>query len=84
MNQSDTALLDLKLIDVSTLAELLGVSRPTVWRHHAGQLIPQGVKIGRAVRWRLKTGNPQTGILDWLDAGCPPVDSHSSPTLEGE
>lgn len=55
----------LKLIDVSALAELTGLSKPTIWRHHEAGLIPRGVKIGRAVRWQLSQ------IEQWLEAGCP-------------
>jgi predicted DNA-binding transcriptional regulator AlpA len=61
---------DCRLIDVADLAMLTGLSKPTLWRHHAAGLIPAGCKIGRAVRWRLRTGDPATGILDWLEAGC--------------
>ena len=60
-----------RLIDVRELAKLTGVGRSTLWRHREEGLIPRGVKIGRAIRWRLRTGDPQTGILDWIEAGCP-------------
>ena len=62
---------DHRLIDVVELSRLTGLSKPTLWRHHEQGLIPDGCKIGRAVRWRLRTGDPTTGVLDWLDAGCP-------------
>ena len=65
------SLSECRLIDVVELAGLTGLSKPTLWRHHEAGLIPAGCKIGRAVRWRLRTGDPRTGILDWLDAGCP-------------
>jgi len=63
---------DCRMIDIVELSRLTCLSKPTLWRHHEAGLIPAGCKIGRAVRWRLQTGNPQTGILDWLEAGCPP------------
>jgi predicted DNA-binding transcriptional regulator AlpA len=69
------------LIGVTELEAITGLSRPTLWRHHAAGLIPSGCKIGRSVRWRLRTGNPYTGILDWLDAGCPPRPEAASPLL---
>lgn len=62
---------DARMIDVAELSRLTGLSKPTLWRHHDAGLIPAGCKIGRAVRWRLHTGDPRTGIMDWLDAGCP-------------
>jgi predicted DNA-binding transcriptional regulator AlpA len=71
---SDTAiptLDDCQMIDISGLSKITGLSKPTLWRHHDTGLIPAGCKIGRAVRWRLRTGDPQTGVLDWVDAGCP-------------
>ena len=74
MDEMPKALADYQMVDIRELAELTGLSRATLWRHHeAGAgLIPAGCKIGRAVRWRLRTGDPSTGILDWLEAGCPP------------
>jgi predicted DNA-binding transcriptional regulator AlpA len=79
------AKLDLRLIDISELARLTGLSKPTLWRHHEAGLIPAGCKIGRAVRWRLGTGDPATGILDWLAAGCPTrVQSEPSAEVESQ
>lgn len=69
---TDTTLDAARMIDVAELSRLTGLSKPTLWRHHESGLIPAGCKIGRAVRWRLRTGDPATGVLDWLEAGCPP------------
>ncbi|MFT5325650.1 MAG: putative DNA-binding transcriptional regulator AlpA [Planctomycetaceae bacterium] len=63
-----------RLVGVDYIANLTGLSKPTIWRHCDAGLIPNSVKIGRNVRWRLRTGNPRTGILDWLEAGCGPVE----------
>ena len=52
--------------------EALQVSSATVWRMHSEHRLPRSLKIGRSVRWRLRTGDPITGALDWLEAGCPP------------
>lgn len=60
-----------QLVDIDYLAELTGLSKPTLWRHHESGMLPRGCKIGRSVRWRLRTGDPTTGILDWVEAGCP-------------
>ncbi len=64
--------------------EALQVSSATVWRMHSEQRLPQCLKIGRSVRWRLRTGDPATGALDWLEASCPPLaDSKSAPAATG-
>jgi len=55
----------LKLIDVGELSRVTGLSKPTLWRHHEAGLIPAGMKIGRAVRWRL------ADITRWIESGCP-------------
>ena len=60
-----------RLVDIDYLAELTGLSKPTLWRHHESGTLPRGCKIGRSVRWRLRTGDPKTGILDWIESGCP-------------
>lgn len=61
----------LQMIDVAELSRITGLSRPTIWRYHESGAIPRGFKIGSTVRWRLRTGDPGTGIEDWLNAGCP-------------
>lgn len=66
-----------RMVEIDWIVEATGLSKPTLRRHHEAGLIPAGCKIGRAVRWRLRTGDPKTGILDWLEAGCPPVRSES-------
>ncbi len=67
-----TSTVDLvRLIDVKELAQITTLSRATIWRHREEGLLPCGVKIGRSVRWRLRTGDPKTGILDWIEASCP-------------
>ena len=55
----------LQPIDVERLARITGLSKPTLWRHHEAGLIPAGMKIGRAVRWRL------LDITRWIESGCP-------------
>jgi predicted DNA-binding transcriptional regulator AlpA len=51
--------------------EALQVSSATVWRMQAENRLPESLKIGRSVRWRLRTGDPSTGAVDWLESGCP-------------
>lgn len=72
-----------RMVDIQHLSDVTGLSKPTLWRHHEAGLIPAGCKIGRAVRWRLRTGDPKTGLLDWLEAGCPTVRCNS-PASETE
>ncbi|MGZ0174265.1 MAG: helix-turn-helix transcriptional regulator [Planctomycetales bacterium] len=65
---SDTAIPsvpDCRLINITELAKITGLSKPTLWRHHDTGLIPAGCKIGRAVRWRL------ADIACWIETGCP-------------
>jgi predicted DNA-binding transcriptional regulator AlpA len=61
---------DCRLIDIRELAQVTGVSVPSLWRHQANRRLPASCRIGRAVRWRLRTGDPATGVLDWIEAGC--------------
>lgn len=53
------------LIRVSELASLLNVSVRTVWRLQSCGNIPQPVRLGGAVRWRLQE------VRDWINQGCP-------------
>lgn len=62
---SNTTAATPQLIDVERLVQITGLSKPTLWRHHAAGLIPLGMKIGRAVRWRL------ADINRWIESGCP-------------
>lgn len=70
---ADTSLIpeSQRLVDAVYIAGLTGLSNATIWRHHDAGVLPLGLKIGRSVRWRLRTGDPLTGILDWIEAGCP-------------
>jgi predicted DNA-binding transcriptional regulator AlpA len=54
------------LIDVKTTARLLNVSPRMVYRLNDVQAIPEPVRLGTLVRWRLAE------IIEWVDAGCPP------------
>ena len=47
-----------RLLNVDQVAEILGVSRVTIYRRLADGIIPAGVRLGpRAVRWRESTIN---------------------------
>ena len=60
-----------KLIDVQAVAALMSVSTRTVRRLADSGQMPRPVKLGSLVRWRAETGDPFTGVRDWIDAGCP-------------
>ena len=60
------------LIDAAEFARLLSVSKPTIWRmRDAGKLPLATTLTAQCIRWHLRTGNPATGVLDWINAGCP-------------
>ncbi len=59
--------------DVHCVAGIYDCSTRHVHRMSDGGKIPRPVKIGALVRWRLCTGDPNTGILDHIEAGCPPI-----------
>lgn len=55
-----------QLLDVRAMAEMLRVSRRSVWAWSSSGRLPAPLRIGhRAVRWRL------SDIRDWLERGCP-------------
>ncbi|MBT3194729.1 MAG: helix-turn-helix domain-containing protein [Verrucomicrobia bacterium] len=54
-----------RLLDVSTVAEILSCSERTVWRWRDEGWLPDSITIKRVVRWSRKA------IMAWIDAGCP-------------
>lgn len=55
------------LLDAIAVAKLLSVSRRHVQAMDCnGRLGPQGIKLGRSIRWR------RDEIVRWVEAGCPP------------
>ena len=59
------------LLTVRQVSDLLKCSPRRVFRLSRSHRMPSPVKIGALVRWRHETGDPQTGIVDWLQSGCP-------------
>jgi excisionase family DNA binding protein len=59
------------LLSVDELATMLNCSTRTARRLADAGAMPRPVKLGSLVRWRTQTGDPMTGILDWVEAGCP-------------
>ena len=54
------------LVSTKEMVKLLNVSPRTLWRITNIKAIPQPVRIGTLMRWRLDE------ILAWLEADCPP------------
>ena len=59
------------LFDVVAVAALLSCSTRTVRRMADSGQMPRPVRISSLVRWRAESGDPMTGLRDWLAAGCP-------------
>lgn len=53
------------LLTVDELGELLKVSTRTIWRMRSSNQLPNPVRIGGGVRWRLSE------IENWIKEGCP-------------
>ncbi len=52
------------LITAAQLAEMLNVSVRTLWRLRSAHQVPEPVRLGAAVRWRLDE------IRKWIADGC--------------
>lgn len=59
------------LLTVDDVATLLNCSTRTARRLADSGAMPRPVKVASLVRWRAETGDPMTGIQDWIAAGCP-------------
>lgn len=53
------------LIDTKTLAKLLRISRRHLHRLQDLKAIPEPVRLGQVIRWRIAE------ILEWIEADCP-------------
>lgn len=60
------------LLTVRQVAALLGCSARHVYRLSDRGAMPRPVKLGNLVRWNRRTGDPATGIEDWIAGGCKP------------
>ena len=54
------------LLGAGEVGMMLGLSKATVWAHHAAAFLPEPVKIGGSTRWRREE------IEAWVREGCPP------------
>jgi predicted DNA-binding transcriptional regulator AlpA len=60
-----------RLYDIGQLS-LLGIGSPRHIRRLADSgRMPAPIKLGALLRWPSQTGDPLTGIHDWITAGCP-------------
>lgn len=54
------------LIDAKELAELLSVSKPSIWRWLSEGRLPEPIRLtAQCLRWR------RDQVNDWIKAGCP-------------
>lgn len=56
-----------KLLDVQSVADLLGCSTRHIYRLSDAGRMPAPVKLGSLVRWSAGA------IREWIDQGCPSV-----------
>lgn len=54
-----------KLLDVQSVADMLGCSTRHVYRLSDAGRMPAPVKLGALVRWN------RTAVEEWISAGCP-------------
>jgi predicted DNA-binding transcriptional regulator AlpA len=52
-------------VTATELAHLMRISTRTLWRLLSAHKIPEPIRLGGAVRWRIDV------IQDWIDQGCP-------------
>jgi excisionase family DNA binding protein len=58
------------LVSAEELATILDVSQRTIWRLLSARKIPNPVRFGGTVRWRLAQ------VSEWIEQGCPqPMES---------
>ena len=54
------------LISADELARRLAISKRSLWRLRSAGELPQPIRLGGAIRWRLED------ITKWIADGCPP------------
>lgn len=52
-------------VTAAELAQLMRISTRTLWRLLSARKIPEPIRLGGTVRWRIDL------IQDWIDQGCP-------------
>jgi prophage regulatory protein len=53
-----------RLIPADKVAELLGISKRTLWRLLSAGNLPEPVRLGSVVRWK------KDELDDWISGGC--------------
>jgi prophage regulatory protein len=57
--------IECELINANQFAELLNISERTLYRLKSTDQLPEPIRLGGSVRWRLSE------IRGWIDKGCP-------------
>ena len=60
------------LITAADFARLLQISTRTLWRLRSAGELPQPVRFGGAIRWRLEE------VRKWIGEGCPSPQSREN------
>jgi predicted DNA-binding transcriptional regulator AlpA len=63
--QNESTEVEPLLATASQVAKLMQISTRTLWRLLSGGRVPEPLRIGGAVRWRLDI------VKAWIEAGCP-------------
>ena len=66
-----------ELLRVRDVAAQLKVSQRQVWKMHSAGGLPEPVRIGRSVRWRVDD------IDRWVQLGCPRRERFEAETCRG-
>lgn len=53
------------LITATEFANMMRISLRSLWRMRNAGLLPQPIRLGGTVRWRLAE------VREWIDSGCP-------------
>lgn len=53
------------LITAAELADMMRISLRSLWRMRSVGQLPQPIRLGGTVRWRLAE------VKEWIDLGCP-------------
>ena len=60
------------LIPAEKVAEMLGISKRTLWRLLSAEKLPEPIRLGSVVRWNKEE------IEQWVGDGCPPLQTRDN------
>jgi excisionase family DNA binding protein len=60
------------LIPAEKVAEILGISKRTLWRLLSAGKLPEPIRLGSVVRWN------KDELQDWIEEGCPPLQARDN------